>query len=166
MRFEYQGVSSKGGLRLWPVSAIHLDPTPRTDMKPPGDPAVTYGLAAIGVLTVLVAAINFVNLMTARASKRVIEVGVRKATGASRRNLIVQFIGESLIYAVLGLVFALSAVHFALPALNSSLDRTISFAYGQDAALAATVAGLAVVIGVLAACTRPSSCRLSRRRPC
>ena len=61
----------------------------------------------MGVLILLMAAINFVNLMTARASRRSVEVGVRKLVGADRCDLLVQFIGEALIYAALAALIAM-----------------------------------------------------------
>ncbi len=64
------------------------------------------GSRAIGALIVLVAAINFVTLMTARAARRGVEVGVRKATGATKRDLMVQFVGEALIRVALAAVIA------------------------------------------------------------
>ncbi len=78
--------------------------------------------------------------MTARASRRSVEVGIRKAAGARRGDLIVQFIGESLIYALLGLGLALSLVEWVLPWVNAFLDRSIEMTPGF--ALAALVATL------------------------
>ena len=82
-------------------------------------------VAAIGVIAVLivaVAVINFVTLMTARASRRAVEVGVRKALGAQRRDLILQFMGESFLYVGVALVIALALAEIALPALNTVLQ--------------------------------------------
>src|SRR6185437_7287590 len=69
-----------------PLGDVHLTPVDRTVVVPSrtGSRTVSYGIAGVGALIVLVAAINFVTLMTARAARRGVEVGVRKATGARR----------------------------------------------------------------------------------
>ncbi len=76
------------------------------------------------------ATISFVNLKTARAARRAVEVGVRKVCGAGRGDLMVQFIGESLIYAALAMIIATALVELLLlPWLNAFLDRSIVFDY-------------------------------------
>ena len=86
-------------IQLWlePITAMHLDPIPNGSFVPESDPVIVAAIGVIGGLIVLVAAINFVTLMTARASRRAVEVGVRKALGAGRRDLFVQFMGEALV---------------------------------------------------------------------
>jgi len=78
-----------------------------------------YILLAVGGLILLVACINFMNLSTARSSNRAKEVGLRKVVGAARRQLIRQFIGESLIYTALSTVLAFVLSQTFLPILNS-----------------------------------------------
>ena len=115
-------------------------------------------LSIVAALIVLVAAINFVNLMTARAAERSIEVGVRKVTGARRRDLVVQFIGESFMYVLFAMLLAVALVELALPAMNAMLDpadprypaATITFPYWHDAMLATAILGAMLVLGLLA----------------
>jgi putative ABC transport system permease protein len=104
-------------------------------------------VATAGVLIVLMAAINFVNLMTARAGRRAAEVGVRKVAGAERADLIVQFIGEALVYAALGALIALAIAEIALPSFNAFLGRTSAFPYGVAVPV---LLGLVLLIGILA----------------
>src|SRR5579862_2221892 len=138
--------------RIWlrPLLDLHLWPAnPDTNED---DPVLVtlWAVAATGGLTLLVAGINFVNLVTARSTRRALEVGVRKALGATRRQLVWQFMGESVGYALLALVFAVALVELILPRFNGFLDRSIGFAYWRDPALLATTVGAALLVGLAA----------------
>jgi putative ABC transport system permease protein len=129
-------------LTLIPIAAIHL--------YGPGSTTADYALAAIGALTVLLASLNFVNLTTARATRRAVEVGIRKASGASRTDLVIQFVGESMIYVALSMVLALALVEVLMPRFNAFLGRTILFDYWRSPDLAAGIAGAVLLVGALA----------------
>ncbi|HWY94443.1 MAG TPA: ABC transporter permease [Steroidobacteraceae bacterium] len=135
-------VSAAIQLTLIPINAIHL--------YGPGSTTADYALAAIGALTVLLASLNFVNLTTARATRRAIEVGVRKASGASRTDLVIQFIGESMIYVALSMVLALALVEVSMPYFNAFLGRTILFEYWRSPDLAISIVGAVLLVGTLA----------------
>jgi putative ABC transport system permease protein len=137
-------------LELHPLTSVHLIPIEIASFKPYTNPVAVYSLPAVGLLIVLVAGINFVNLMTARASRRGIEVGVRKACGAVRFHLIAQFIGESLLYATVGMLFAVVLVELTLPLFNAFVDRSILFHYWTDPVLCAGMLIVVVLFGVLA----------------
>lgn len=128
-------------LRLEPLKDLHFTDDART---------VNGDIAIVGLLIVVIASINFVTLMTARATRRAIEVGVRKAIGARRRDLIVQFMGESLIYVLAAMLISVMIVGLALPSVNAFLQRTIAFNYLSDPTLAAAILGAAVLTGVIA----------------
>ena len=98
----------------------------------------------------LIAAINFVTLMTARASRRAVEVGVRKAAGARRGDLIAQFMGESLVYVAIAMAIAMVLVELALPPLNAFLGRTLAFDYWRDPGLLGAIVGAALLTALLA----------------
>lgn len=141
------------------IGDMHLLPAGRyPSMKPPANPQTLRTLTLISVLVVLIATINFVNLMTARASQRAIEVGVRKVAGATRRDLIVQFIGESLLYVVVAMVLSMAVVELVLPSFCSLLDAgdwrygppTIQFDYFENPSLLMSIVGIAMIIGILA----------------
>jgi putative ABC transport system permease protein len=135
---------------LVPISDIHLREPGAFAMKPAGDLRALRAIAVVGVLILAIASINFVNLMTARGARRAVEVGIRKAAGGRRRDLVIQFIGESILYAALGMLGAVAAVELLLlPRLNSLLDRNIPFHYWHWPLLAELVA-VVVVVGLLA----------------
>jgi ABC-type antimicrobial peptide transport system permease subunit len=81
--------------------------------------------AVIAAIILLIACINFMNLSTARSEKRAKEVGIRKVVGAQKRLLIVQFIGESILLALLAFILALVIVEISLPGFNSLVDKKL-----------------------------------------
>jgi putative ABC transport system permease protein len=138
-------------LRMIPLAGLHLYPlTGLSSAKPQGSRAILTALSLIAGLVLTMAAINFVNLMTARAARRAVEVGVRKAAGATRRDLILQFIGEAVIYALVALVLGIGVVELALPSLRAMLDRPLDFAYWREPQMLVGGMGLCLVVGVLA----------------
>jgi putative ABC transport system permease protein len=141
---------AKDAMRLKPLTAIHLQPADGGDYKPGADVKVLIGIGVIGALIVVVAAINFVTLMTARASRRAVEVGVRKALGARRQDLIAQFMGEALIYVAVALVIAVAAAELVLPGVNAALQRKMAFNYLSDPQLLIAMTAVALVTGLAA----------------
>jgi len=137
-------------MRLKPLTSIHLEPSDGGDPKPGADVKVLAGIGVIGVLIVVVAAINFVTLMTARAARRAVEVGVRKALGAEPRDLIVQFMGEAVIYIAVALVLAVALAELLLPAVNAALQRKIAFSYLTDPPLLFAMLAVALATALLA----------------
>lgn len=106
-----------------------------------------FSLAALFLL--LIACINFMNLATARAGKRAREVGVRKAVGASRRTLILQFYGEAILMALLALVVAVIAAEALMPAFNALTGKALDLALGQPLTWLGLL-GLALMAGLMA----------------
>ena len=123
------------GLQLTPIGDLHLSPPASGPMSPRGDRTLLAALVAIAVLIIASASFNFVALMTARAARRALETGVRKAAGALRSQLIIQFLGEAVIYVALGMVLAVALTEVSLPQVNSVLKQKISFNYLGDPAL-------------------------------
>src|SRR6185295_10063535 len=89
----------------------------------------------VGVLILLVACFNFMNLATARALLRAREIALRKTHGANRGQLIVQFLGEAVLMALLSLVLALALVEVLQPAFGRFLQHSVALHYVSDWAL-------------------------------
>jgi len=123
------------------LSDIHYDRSRQGDL-PNGNVFYLYGFSAIAVFLLLIACINYVNLATARATKRSKEVGMRKVLGAGRSQLIVQFLGESLILTTLAL---LTGVFFAAFALAFTPIGTLM----GNASLLDGLAGLSTLFGLV-----------------
>ena len=108
--FGGQPIAKAYHFQLIPLTQIQLQPGSIADMKTHGDVRTVQTLVGIAVLILFIAASNFVSMMTARAAGRALEVGVRKAEGATRRQIIVQFLSECLGYAAAALFLAIIVV--------------------------------------------------------
>lgn len=129
---------------------VHLDTEGKGgSMTPPGSWSTLYGLGVIGALILLIACFNFMNLATARATLRAREIALRKCVGAHRRHLIVQFLGESVVMALVALLVALAIVEILLPAYGHFLGRPLTLHYLADWPLLAAILVLAVLAGLL-----------------
>jgi putative ABC transport system permease protein len=144
---------SKVEIKLQPLREIHLRSSHmNTWMVPyPNQGSITYVyiFSLIAVCILLIACINFMNLSTARSGTRAREVGMRKVAGASRKNLVAQFIGESLALTFLALLIALFLVELLLPAFNALAGKNISMDYLRNPGLIIGLAGIALVTGIL-----------------
>jgi putative ABC transport system permease protein len=131
-----------------PIRSIHL----AGPFDPPDEQQLggVYTAAAIGLLIVLVAAINFVNVLTSLGVRRAAEVGVRKALGASRRDLFEQYMGESFLYVLAGGLLGLALAAAALQPLNAYLSRSIGFAAFTDWRVAGTTFGFLAFVALTA----------------
>lgn len=121
--FENQG--NKYNYFLQKLTDIHLDPSIQQEFKQAADPKYLYIFGSISVLIVLIAAINFMNLATAQATRRSKEVGIKKVGGSTRGILIGQFLIESFILAFLALLLALLIIWLTLPYFNNLLGTQL-----------------------------------------
>src|SRR6202012_4983475 len=119
-------------LHLQPVATIHTTPGYETEMSKSLSPSFLYILLLIAILIQVIACINFMNLSTARASKRAKEVGVRKVIGAGKYDLIKQFLGESFLLSFIGVVIALPLLFLLLPYLNQITGSNITLSIFGD----------------------------------
>jgi len=109
-----------------------------------------YIIASIALFTLLIACINFMNLSTARSSKRSAEVGVRKVLGAGKNSLIRQFIGESIMMSGIAFVFALLFAKALLPLFSALAKKEIVFSFDQHGILLLGFLVLAILTGLIA----------------
>ena len=115
-----------------------------------GNESYVKGLTIIALFVLLIATFNFINLATARSFRRAKEIGVRKVVGAERKQLVMQFIGETILLSLISMIFAIVFAMVVLPYLNSFTEKTISFNPFTNPLLALMVLAVGVVIGVLA----------------
>ncbi len=112
-------------LHLQPIGSIHTTTGYDVEMTKPVDPSFLNILLLIAVLIQVIACINFMNLSTASASKRAKEVGVRKVIGAERSDLVKQFMSESFLLSVIGVVLSLPLMILLLPYFNNVTQANI-----------------------------------------
>ena len=149
-RFNIHAIGSDiSAVHLTPFLRVHLDGARAANITPAGSWATVYGVIAIGVLIMLMACFNFMNLATAQAMLRSQEIGVRKALGARRAQLVAQFLGEAVLMAVLGLILALALVEVLLPSFDGFLQDPIRFSYLADWPVLAMIVAVAAVAGLL-----------------
>lgn len=132
------------------IKDIHLFANTSSNVTPSGSLTYLYILASIALFTLLIACVNFMNLSTARSSKRAAEVGVRKVLGAEKNSLIGQFLGESVLMSLIAFVFALCFTSALLPLFSRVAGKHIIFSFHQHGFLIAALLVLALVTGLLA----------------
>ena len=133
---------------LQPMTEIHLDTSFPVGIAPINDPVYSYILAAIALAVLLIACINFMTLSIGRSASRALEVGVRKAIGASRRNLMYQFWGEALLTTVLALILGVALAEAFRPLFNTLAGIPLAFTF--DAGMVLFLATLTLLIGLVA----------------
>ena len=109
------------------MADIHLHSHTGTELEANGDIRYVNLFTIIAIFVLIIACINFMNLSTARAAQRAREVGLRKVVGANRQRLTVQFLGESLVIALVSVVLSLAFAALLLPHFNTFTSRQMSF---------------------------------------
>ncbi len=132
---------------LQALSDIHFERN-RGNQKPAYDINYIYIFIAIAIAVLMIASINFINLTTAKSEQRIKETGVRKTIGATRWQLIVQFITESIVSTFFALILAVLLLHFIMPYVNQILENNIIINYGDPQFLTALIL-ITLIIGVL-----------------
>ena len=137
--------------RAWlqPLDDIHLYSDVPGD-QPTGNRYYLYGFIAVAAFTLLVACINYMNLATARAAKRAKEVGMRKILGSSRGALIAQFLGESLLLAIVSVVLGVLLVELAVvfTPISDLLGKPIELSFTATPEIFAWTVVLALLVGL------------------
>lgn len=144
---------ASGSWRAWlePLAGIHLNADVGYD-RPTGNRYYLYGFAAVAIFILVVACINYVNLATARATRRARSVGIRKILGADRWSLIAQFIGEAMLFAGLAAVAGVVLVEVVLTfsPLEALIGKRLDLDLVGEPWLAAVILGFSLLIGAVA----------------
>ncbi|UCC44969.1 MAG: ABC transporter permease [Candidatus Zixiibacteriota bacterium] len=120
------------------------------ELYPAGEASVIYAFGSIAVFILLVAVANFINLSTAKSTDRTKEVGVRKVFGAHKSHLISQFLGESIIIAVVAMIISIGLYEFLKVTVEGYLPREMMVDFYNDPMMLASVVGLILIVGIIA----------------
>lgn len=134
---------------IQPLSYIHLHSKLEWDL-PVGDISYLYIFSAIAFFILLIAAINYINLATARASKRTKEVAMRKVVGASRWNIMWHFLLESLLLVLVALFLAITIAETALPEFNILTSKNLSLDFITSPRTLILLFSITIFTGILA----------------
>lgn len=137
-------------LKTHPMYDIHLFAGFESELEPQGDINYVYILLAIGIFLLVIASINFMNLSTAKSANRAKEVGLRKTMGASRKQLISQFLTESTMFSLISALLALLLVYLLLPSFNLMSGKYLTFESVFQPNMIAILIGTVLVVGILA----------------
>ncbi|WP_190810264.1 ABC transporter permease [Flagellimonas sp. S3867] len=133
---------------LIPFSEHYLHGTYKNGKQVGGRIEYVELFSMIAILILIIACINFMNLSTARASKRLKEIGVKKAVGAKRKTFLFQFLGESVLMSIMSLFVALFMVALLLPRFNTIVGKQLALSF--DFNLVVLTLGITIVTGLLA----------------
>jgi len=131
-----------------PLTRIHLDSKLKWELEPNGDRMYVYVFMIIGIFILLIAAINYINLSTAKSSLRAKETGIRKVSGAQRTSLVFQFLLESVIISFISAVIAIAIAYALLPVVNELTQKQLAF--HDNLVLLVYLVVITGVIGVIA----------------
>ncbi len=149
---KYEEIAAKGNkweLYLQPLTSIHLHSHLSGELEANGNAVYVYIFGITAIFILLIACINFINLATAKSSTRAKEIGIRKVAGSSKKELVSQFLSESLLISAAAMVLGLIFVELALIYLPSLLGVSIHVTNEARLRLAPLMAGLAVFTGLL-----------------
>lgn len=134
---------------LEPITHIHLYSTNAGEPEPTGSITYVYIFMIVAVFLVLIAAMNYMNLATARSTKRAREVGLRKVVGSGRGPIILQFLSESVVFTLISLAFSLILLIALLPKFNELAGRSFELQVIYSPVVLLTVFGILLVVGII-----------------
>jgi putative ABC transport system permease protein len=134
---------------LQPLGKVHLHSQFNFDDSYTGDIRNVYIFSFLAFFVILIAMFNFVNLVTAQSEKRAREIGMRKVLGASKEDLVKQFIGESIIIASIAFVFSLMLNEVLIQSFSNLLGYTFNLEYWNRPAMFAGMVFFMILIGVV-----------------
>jgi putative ABC transport system permease protein len=136
-------------LELQPLTSIHLHSNLQFEMGNNGSIAYVYVFSIIAVLILSIAVINYVNLTTARSVVRIKEIGIRKVIGSGRKQLMLMFFSESVLFTILATTIGVVFVQFALPYFNHLSGKSLDIWQFGIARSLFLFTGFAVIAGLV-----------------
>lgn len=135
--------------QLQKITDIHLYSKIQDEAEAGGDISYIYIFGAVAAFMLIIACINYMNLATARSANRSKEVGIRKVMGSQRRQLIAQFMTESLVTACIALVLSMLLIYALLPGFNTLANKELPFSYILQPTVLFSLFGVIVFVGIV-----------------
>ncbi|RYU93195.1 ABC transporter permease [Emticicia agri] len=135
---------------LQPLTDLHLYGDTKYELEPGGDIQYVYIFSALAIFILLLACVNFTNLSTAQSAKRSKEVGIRKVLGSIKKQLVWQFLAESILLTSFAMLFAYLLIFLFLPYFNQLADKQMSFWFFLDYNVVAALFLVSFVSGIIA----------------
>ena len=147
---DFNKAGNKIEYSFTPLTRIHLYSGLQYEFTPGGNIQYVYIFSAVALFILLLACINFMNLTTARSANRAREVGIRKVLGTEKKELVGQFLSESIFTVVLALAIGIALAYAVLPVFNDVSGKTMHFNNLFSAGLLPLLIALPFVVGLLA----------------
>jgi putative ABC transport system permease protein len=151
-KFGDEVANWKSQYSLQPFLDMHMSTElpAQNGLSDASNPMYAYILSGIALFVLLIACINFVNLTVARSVKRAKEIGIRKVVGGDRKQLIMQFLGESFLLCIIAFALAIGLVQLILPVFNNLSNKVLALSYLFDVKLVAGYILLFILTALLA----------------
>ncbi|MEQ6166378.1 ABC transporter permease [Ekhidna sp. MALMAid0563] len=137
------------GFTLHPLTEIHLE-NPHFSMGARGDKKNVIVFSLVALFILLIACVNYINMATARSAIRSKEVGIRKALGSYRKNIVTQFLIESILITLIAVILAIGISAIALPYFNQLTGRSFEFSDLFSFTNLLSIAAILIIVGLLA----------------
>jgi putative ABC transport system permease protein len=149
MKTIFEAMKIKIEYKLEPLTRIHLYSTNTSEPEPTGSITYVYIFAIVALFLVLIAAMNYMNLATARSTRRAREVGLRKVVGSRRSALISQFLSESTLFTIISLVISLILMMALLPKFNLLAGKSFDLHIIYSPVVLLSIIAVILVVGII-----------------
>jgi putative ABC transport system permease protein len=133
---------------LEPLTRIHLYSTNAQEPEPTGSVTYVYIFAIVAIFLVLIAAMNYMNLATARSTRRAREVGLRKVVGSRRSPLVLQFLSESVVFTLISLIISIILIIILLPKFNTLAAKSFTLSILHSPTVLLSLLAIAIIVGI------------------
>jgi len=148
MKSIFESMKIKIEYILEPITRIHLYSTNASEPAPTGSITYVYIFAIVAVFLVLIAAMNYMNLATARSARRAREVGLRKVVGSRRGPLVLQFLSESIVFTLISLIISIILLVILLPKFNLLAGKNFDLHVIYSPVVLLTLFGVILIVGI------------------
>lgn len=148
MKTIFESMKIKIAYTLVPLTQIHLYSTNANEPEPTGSITYVYIFAVVAIFLVLIAAMNYMNLATARSTRRAREVGLRKVVGSRRGPLVMQFLSESIVFTLIALILSLIIVAILIPKFNLLTGKSFTLNVFTSPSVILSLVSIIIIAGI------------------